>query len=57
VKIQVVSGALTVTVLGEAQQDGRLGQNVLVQNVDSKKVLTARVTGPGVVEVELGGGP
>ncbi|VTT97929.1 : SAF_2 [Gemmataceae bacterium] len=57
VTMQVRSGALTVTAVGEAQQEGRLGQTVLVQNVDSKKTVTARVTGPGVVDIELGGGP
>ncbi len=48
-------GALTVSAVGESQHYGRLGQVILVQNVDSKKLITARVTGPGTVEVELGG--
>jgi hypothetical protein len=53
VSMQVRSGELTVTAAGEAQQEGRLGQSILVQNVDSKKMITARVTGPGTVEIEL----
>ena len=50
-------GEVKVTAVGEAQQDGRAGQTVLVQNVDSKKVVSARVTGPGAVEIDLGGAP
>lgn len=55
VEMQVNSGALKVTAVGEAQQAGALGQTILVQNVDSKKTLSARVTGPGTVEIDLGG--
>ncbi len=50
-------GATNVTAVGEAQQAGSLGQSVVVQNVDSKKLITGRVTGPGTVEIELGGVP
>ena len=46
-------GATSVSAVGEAQQGGAVGQSISVQNVDSKKLVTARVTGPGVVEVEL----
>lgn len=48
-------GSVSVTAVGESQHYGRLGQVILVQNIDSKKLITARVTGPGTVEVELGG--
>jgi len=57
VSMVVRLGAVNVTAVGEAQQGGALGQTIPVQNVDSKKVVTARVTGPGAVEVELGGVP
>lgn len=57
VEMRVTSGGLTVTAAGEAQQAGKLGQIILVQNVDSKKTVSARVTGPGTVEVDLGGAP
>lgn len=50
-------GEVKVTAVGEAQQDGRAGQTVLVQNIDSKKLVSAKVTGPGAVEVDLGGAP
>lgn len=55
VAMQVRSGELVVTAVGEAQQEGRLGQTILVQNVDSKKMVSARVTGPGTVEIDLPG--
>jgi flagella basal body P-ring formation protein FlgA len=53
----VRSGALVGSAPGDAIQEGRLGQTIQVQNSASKKVLTARVTGPATVEVELGGVP
>lgn len=55
VSLVVRAGGLSVTAVGEAQQAGALGQTVQVQNVDSKKLVTGRVTGPGTVEVELPG--
>jgi flagellar basal body P-ring formation protein FlgA len=57
VQMEVHSGALLVTAVGEAQQAGKLGQTIPVQNVDSKKVISGRVTGPGTVEIDLGGAP
>lgn len=53
VMMVVKMGNLNVTAVGEAQQEGRLGQSILVQNVESKKTITARVTGPGTVELDL----
>jgi flagellar basal body P-ring formation protein FlgA len=55
VEMQVNTGGLKVSAVGEAQQAGKLGQTILVQNVDSKKAISARVIGPGTVEVDLGG--
>ena len=40
---------------GEAMQDGKVGQPIKVENVESKKVVTGTVTGPGAVDIELGG--
>jgi hypothetical protein len=57
VTMEVRSGALTVRAAGLAQQQGRLGENIAVQNVDSKKVIVARVTGPSTVAVDIGGPP
>ncbi|MBN9517528.1 flagellar basal body P-ring formation protein FlgA [bacterium] len=50
-------GALVVTAAGESHQDGRVGEVIRVENVDSRKVLRARVTGPGRVDIELGETP
>jgi len=55
VTLIVRSGALNVSAVGEATQEGRLGQTIQVMNVDSKKLLSGRVSGPGTVEIELGG--
>jgi hypothetical protein len=57
VKMVVRLGAVDVSAVGEAQQEGRIGQSITLQNVDSKKMVTGRVIGPGTVEVDLGGGP
>lgn len=57
VTLTVRLGAMNVSASGEAMQDGKLGQTVRVQNIDSKKVLTGKVSGPGVVDIELGGSP
>ena len=53
VMMLVHSGGLNVSAVGEAQQEGRMGQSILVQNIDSKKVVQGRVTGPGTVEIDL----
>ncbi|VTR96398.1 : SAF_2 [Gemmata massiliana] len=55
VEVQVQNGDLKVVMVGEAQQDGRLGQTVFVQNLDSKKLVPAKVVGPGKLEIEIGG--
>ncbi len=55
VEVGIQSGELKVVMIGESQQDGRLGQTVFVQNPDSKKLIPAKVVGPGKLEVELGG--
>jgi flagella basal body P-ring formation protein FlgA len=52
VKVVAKVGSLRVTALAEAQQDGRSGDRVRVRNVDSKKELSGRVVGRGLVEVE-----
>ncbi|HEY1188604.1 MAG TPA: flagella basal body P-ring formation protein FlgA [Gemmata sp.] len=57
VEVSINSGGLKVIMVGEAQQDGRLGQTIQVLNTnpDSKKMVAAKVTGPGKLEIELGG--
>lgn len=58
VEVTYSNGAgLKIVMVGEAQQDGRLGQTVQVMNTspDSKKLVPAKVVGPGKLEIELGG--
>lgn len=38
---------------GTALQNGVVGETVKVKNVDSKKILTGTVTGPGTVEIDI----
>jgi flagella basal body P-ring formation protein FlgA len=51
VTIIAQSGGLKVTALGQAKESGALGQTISVMNLDSKKTVSARVIGPGQVEV------
>jgi flagella basal body P-ring formation protein FlgA len=51
VTIIAQSGGLKVTALGQAKQDGALGQTISVVNQDSKKTIAAKVIAPGMVEV------
>ncbi|MDR1085462.1 MAG: flagellar basal body P-ring formation chaperone FlgA [Deltaproteobacteria bacterium] len=51
VTIIAQSGGLKVTALGQAKQDGALGQTIAVINQDSKKTISGKVIGPGMVEV------
>ena len=57
VKMIVRLGAVNVVATGEAMQEGRLGQIIRVQNLDSKKVVAGRISGPALVEIETGGNP
>ena len=53
VVIEVVSGAIRVEALGRARQSGKLGDVIRVENVDSRKTITARVVDKGVVRLDL----
>jgi len=48
-------GMIKVTTRGKAVEDGRLGDVIEVENLNSKRRIHAEVTGPGVVMVRLGG--
>lgn len=48
-----VSNGLSVTTQGTALQDGTLGDDVKVQNLKSKRVLTAQITAVKRVEIKL----
>ena len=51
VTIVAQQGGLRVTASGQARQDGAIGETISVVNVNSKKVVTARVIGPNQVEI------
>ncbi|HSO21161.1 MAG TPA: flagellar basal body P-ring formation chaperone FlgA, partial [Desulfosarcina sp.] len=53
VKIVADTGSMTITATGLVTQQGRRGEMVRVMNTHSKRVVLARVTGPGAVEVEF----
>ncbi|WP_203792454.1 flagellar basal body P-ring formation chaperone FlgA [Aquipseudomonas alcaligenes] len=53
VVISARSGGINVRMQGEALSDGTLGQQISVRNLTSQRVIRARVTGPGQVEVEM----
>jgi flagella basal body P-ring formation protein FlgA len=53
VKIVANAGAMTITATGMVKQQGCKGETVRVVNTDSNRIITARVTGPGAVEVDF----
>jgi flagella basal body P-ring formation protein FlgA len=56
VVIEVVSGGIRVEALGRARQSGSLGDMIRVENVDSRKIIYARVVAAGVVRLDLSSG-
>ncbi len=53
VVISARSGGISVRMPGEALSDGAMGKQISVRNLGSKRVVRARVTGPGQVEVAM----
>jgi flagella basal body P-ring formation protein FlgA len=53
VVITTGSIAFNVRMQGEALTDGAQGEQIRVKNLNSKRVVKARVTGPGMVEVTM----
>ena len=53
VSILAKNGRLTLRVKGKAMADGRQGQVIKVKNLSSQKVIFAKVSGPGEVEVNI----
>ena len=53
VKIVARKGPMTITATGMVKQQGAKGDMVRVVNTDSRRMITARVTGPGAVTVEF----
>lgn len=53
VKIVANTGPMIITATGMVKQQGCKGDMVRVVNTDSNRIITARVTGPGAVEVDF----
>lgn len=53
VVISARTGAISVRMPGEALADGAAGKQIRVRNLRSQRVIRARVTGPGQVEVAM----
>ena len=53
VVITASAGSLAVKMPGEALSDGGMGEQIRVRNMNSKRVVKARVVGPGQVEVAM----
>ncbi len=53
VVIQARSTGFVLTAAGEAKQDGRIGESILVINITSRKEVVCEVVGPGLVKVEF----
>lgn len=47
-------GDLRVTAAALATENGKVGQHIRVENLDSKRFVTGTVVGPGAVEIDLG---
>jgi len=50
VVIRIERPGLLITAIGKAMQDGRAGDYIKVQNVDSQRIIFARVNADGTVE-------
>ena len=53
VKIVADAGPMTITATGVVKQQGSKGEMVRVMNTSSRRIILARVTGPGAVEVDF----
>jgi flagella basal body P-ring formation protein FlgA len=53
VMIVAESNGFKITTLGEVKKTGRLGERIPVANMDSKKILQARVIDANTVQVDF----
>jgi len=53
ITIMVDAGTLRVSTIGKAKKDGAIGDRIPVLNLDSKKVVTARLVSPNLARVDL----
>ncbi len=55
VRVSAVKGSLKVVLqVAEATQSGKLGDRILLKNIDSQRIISGIVVGPGEVEIDLG---
>jgi len=45
--------AFEIRARGIALQTGLVGETIKIKNVDSRKILVGKVTGPGMVEISI----
>lgn len=55
VTILAIIDSITLSLLGEARGTGIYGDMIQVRNLDSNRLLSCRIIGPGLVQIELGG--
>jgi len=53
VTIVGIGGYFEIRARGVALQNGVIGENIKIKNIDSRKILVGKVTGPGVVEIAI----
>ena len=53
VKIKASNTSIAIVTSGEALSNGSVGQQIRIRNLNSERVIRARVTGPGEAEVVL----
>ena len=53
VKMVLNNGFITITTVGQIQEDGGMGSSVRVKNVSSERIVYARVVGDSLVQVDF----
>ena len=53
VMITAKKAGMEVNMPGEALSDGRKGKQIRVRNIKSERIITGKVVGPGLVEVNF----
>lgn len=55
VTVLVIVGTIQISMVAEARGSGVYGDSVVVRNLDSNRILTGRIIGPGLVQIQIGG--
>jgi flagella basal body P-ring formation protein FlgA len=53
VKMVLNNGFITITTIGQIQEDGGMGSSVRVKNISSERIVYARVVGESLVQVDF----